>query len=400
MEQDNKKTRKKIDWQQFIITVLGTAIGVALTFVVSGMIDKHNKEKAQRLTAIMVIHDIDNTIDILESWREQEEEGKALLLYALEHKDQKETIPADTLMNVLNLLVRSKAGYHFDTSKEQIFNSDADTWQNLENMKFIDNVQEIFYQRQRFLEIANAEEWFQKPIPDEEFMQVIMGTGWVSSDEYNAYQWAFLKEKLHESRVAYYINVSDSRVEALTQFIDKFTLLNEENKFIMGITDRELEDYVNSLNNNGIALAKADLPGRWLFSSRDQNLEYEFHSDKSYAYSNERLSPYVKTPYWSGHYTVKVTYKGTWTLQRDSLVLTPDYATADVQLDQNGIFDEENGEELLADWMNRYQKQTLDYFRGQSGEDNRYAIKARLDSSKDKMEWTDSDGTVRYLKRK
>lgn len=397
---EKKTTRKKIDWQQFFITVIGTAIGVALTFVVSGILERRNKAQAQRLTAIMVIHDIDNTVNIFQSWKDNEEKGKALLLYALEHKDQKEAIPSDTLMNVLNLLVRSKTEYHFDTSKEQIFNSDADTWQNLENMKFIDNVQEFFYERQRFLEIANNAEWFREPIPDEEFMQVIMNSGWVTEEEYFTELWAFLRDKLHDKRVAYYINVSHARVEALTQYIDKFTLLNEENKFIMGITDQELEDYVNSLHNNGIALTKGDLPGRWLFASRDQNMEYTFHSDNTYTYSNAKNSSYVKTPYWSGVYTVKVTYKGTWALQRDSLVLTPDYASSDVQLDPSGIVVEKDGEKNLAEWLNQYQETTLNYFREEDDKEYQYAVKARLDSSRDKMEWTEADGTVRYMKRK
>ena len=397
---EKKTTRKKIDWQQFFITVIGTAIGVALTFVVSGILERRNKAQAQRLTAIMVIHDIDNTVNIFQSWKDNEEKGKALLVYALEHKDQKEAIPSDTLMNVLNLLVRSKTEYHFDTSKEQIFNSDADTWQNLENMKFIDNVQEFFYERQRFLEIANNAEWFREPIPDEEFMQVIMNSGWVTEEEYFTELWAFLRDKLQDKRVAYYINVSHARVEALTQYIDKFTLLNEENKFIMGITDQELEDYVNSLHNNGIALTKGDLPGRWLFASRDQNMEYIFHSDNTYTYSNAKNSSYVKTPYWSGVYTVKVTYKGTWALQRDSLVLTPDYASSDVLLDPSGIVVEEDGEKNLADWLNQYQETTLNYFREEDDKEYQYAVKARLDSSRDKMEWTEADGTVRYMKRK
>ena len=397
---EKKTTRKKIDWQQFFITVIGTAIGVALTFVVSGILERRNKAQAQRLTAIMVIHDIDNTVNIFQSWKDNEEKGKALLVYALEHKDQKEAIPSDTLMNVLNLLVRSKTEYHFDTSKEQIFNSDADTWQNLENMKFIDNVQEFFYERQRFLEIANNAEWFREPIPDEEYMQVIMNSGWVTEEEYFTELWAFLRDKLQDKRVAYYINVSHARVEALTQYIDKFTLLNEENKFIMGITDQELEDYVNSLHNNGIALTKGDLPGRWLFASRDQNMEYTFHSDNTYTYSNAKNSSYVKTPYWSGVYTVKVTYKGTWALQRDSLVLTPDYASSDVLLDPSGIVVEKDGEKIFADWLNQYQETTLNYFREEDDKEYQYAIKARLDSSRDKMEWTEADGTVRYLKRK
>lgn len=396
---EKKTTRKRMDWQQFFITVIGTAVGVALTFVVSGIMARQNKVRAQRLTAIMVIHDIDNTIDIFQSWKDNEEKGKALLLYALERKDQKKTIPSDTLMKVVELLIRSKAEYHFDTSKEQIFNSDADTWQNLENMKFIDNVQEIFYERQIFLEMANKAEWLMEPIPEEEYAQVIMNNGWVTEEGYYANLWAFLRKKLHEKRVEYYINVSYARVEALTKYIDKFTLLNEENKFIMGITDQELETYVNRLNNNGIALAKGNLPGSWLSVSRDQNVEYAFHTDNTYTYSTANKSSYIKMQYWSGIITVKVTYQGVWALQRDSLILTPDYASADVQLDTSGIVVEENGAEELANWSNRYQENTLNYYREEADKETRYAIKVRLDSSRDKMEWTETEGRVRYLKR-
>ena len=87
-------------------------------------------------------------------------------------------------------------------------------------------------------------------------------------------------------------------------------------------------------------------------------------------------------------------------MQRDSLVLTPDYASSDVLLDPSGIVVEKDGEKNLADWLNQYQETTLNYFREEDDKEYQYAIKARLDSSRDKMEWTEADGTVRYLKRK
>ena len=395
-----KNSYRKPVWQPFIITVLGTAIGVALTFVVNGVVARRNKEQAQRLTAIMVIHDIDNTIDILKSWKEREEEGQKLYAYVYDHKDQKECIPVDTLNTVLDLLVRSNAEYHFDTSKEKIFNSDVDVWQNLENIKFIDNVQAIFYERQRLLDLSSTEDWFLEPIPSEEYMPIVMGNGWSTEDEYQALRWAFLKEKMQETRVSYFMNVVFYRISTLSDYINRFTLLNDENKFIMGITDQELDNYVNNISNKGMALTRTKLPGNWLFAHKEQRIEYDFQSDNDFSITNFISYNFTRTRYGSGIIKARLMYTGTWAFQEDSLVLTLDINSLDVEMDPSGIEVKENMQDSLSSLMNRYRE----YLLKQVHEDllaqgDRKTYKARLDSSNDKMEWTDAGGEIRYLKR-
>lgn len=363
--------------------------------------ERRNKEQAQRLTAIMVIHDIDNTIDILKSGKEQEEEGQKLLLYVLEHKDQKEPLPSDTLTQAIDLLVKFNSEEHrFDTSKEKIFNSDVDIWQNLGNMKFIDNVQDIFNERQRLLEVTHTTEWFSKPISQQEFMQIIM-EGWATSDDYDAKRWRFLKEKLQEKRVSYYSGVANYRVSTLGEFINRFTLLNDENKFIMGITDREMDDYVNSISKKGIALTRAALPGRWMFTNKEQRMEYDFHSDYTFSITNNVLSEYMRTRYGSGVIRAKLTYDGAWSLQGDSLIMILDANTLDVQMDSGGIEAKENMQDSLSLWINAYRDYFYETTRGKMSDDaDRIAYHVRMDSSKDKMEWADEKGEIRYLKQK
>ena len=58
MDIEMKKKLRAPWWMQLLISIIGTAIGVGLTFAVSSWMDNRKKEEAQRLMAIMVIHDI------------------------------------------------------------------------------------------------------------------------------------------------------------------------------------------------------------------------------------------------------------------------------------------------------------------------------------------------------
>ena len=390
----------KFDWERFLITVIGTAIGVALTFIVNGSVARHNKAQAQRLTAIMVIHDIDNSVEIMKNMKAEEERNGELLRTALKQRDHLEGMPFDTLSSVLGVLVDSRSVFSFDTSKEKIFNSDLDTWQNLGNMAFLDNVQTFYHYRKRAQDAMNESTVWERPIPNEEYMQLIMDSGWVTEEEFAAILQPLLEEKLHENRVVYYINVSSSRLDYLTQLIDYWTGLNDENKFLMGLTDQELEDYVNNINKKGVSLTKSKLLGHWVLTIGEQTNEYDFHSDHRYDFSVEYASSFRQMRFFSGRLKMTLSYSGEWAFQGDSLVLTPDYNTADMTVDPSGMVPEENMQDSLDAWVNRYREQSIERIKEMADKGEKRTVKASMDSSHDKMEWTESDGTVRYLKRK
>ena len=95
--------------------------------------------------AIMVIHDIDESINSLKTLKEKMETEYNATLYVQEHLDQLDSVPNETLDLVLSFIVEKEEEFRFDNSKEKIFHSSPDTWQNLESMKFIDNVQFLMY---------------------------------------------------------------------------------------------------------------------------------------------------------------------------------------------------------------------------------------------------------------
>jgi hypothetical protein len=102
MNMEKKKTSDS--WlMRFLISIIGTAIGVGLTFAVNNTRDHHRKEQAQRLMAIMVIHDIDESINSLKNLKEEMEKEYNAAVYAREHLDQLDSVPYDTLSLALPL---------------------------------------------------------------------------------------------------------------------------------------------------------------------------------------------------------------------------------------------------------------------------------------------------------
>ena len=390
-----------INWKQFLVTLLGTAIGVGLTLFVNGLRDGYKRERAQRLTAIMAIHDIDNTIDLIKQLKEGEEKSEKLLQSVLMRQDSLDTVPYDTLTTALGYLVKSEENFRFDRSKEKIFNSDLDTWQNLGNTRFIDNIQSFFFDRESLEESFNKSAAFIEPISSDEYTEILRGTGWITQQEFAELLRPILKKKLSDKAILYYINLSSYRISVFNYYINKWTQQNHENKFLMGLTDKELEDYINSIDNNGIALTPSQLVGHWAYTLEDDNsYEYDFHGDKSfemkYHYSN--LAHFVN---WSGRLKYTVFYKGTWSVQADSLIMYLDLSDMDMQYDLSGLEVKADKRDSLESWANHSREEYIKYYEehpDENSQNSRSAYKARLDATRDKMEWSTASGAI-YLKR-
>ena len=103
---------------------------------------------------------------------------------------------------------------------------------------------------------------------------------------------------------------------------------------------------------------------------------------------------------WSGKYTTRFTYSGTWEMKGDSLIMIDNPLAAEMVIDGSALVPYEGGRDSVDAWINRTREQELKEYREKPEAELRGAFKARLDSSHDKMEWTYSNGGVVYLKRK
>ena len=142
--------------KSFLTSVMGTTISILLTFGTSALVERKVKADVQRQTAMMVIHDIDMCADQMEEMAKDEEKNNNAVQYILAHLDEIESLPEDTLRLAMDLLTNYDGLYTiFDNAKENIFKSSQDIWSNLDNMAFIDNMEQ-FYRERRDLETYMA----------------------------------------------------------------------------------------------------------------------------------------------------------------------------------------------------------------------------------------------------
>ena len=410
-KEDNKKERKSW-WMQFLISVVGTAIGVGLTFAVSNRIENRKQAQAQRMTAMMVIHDIDESIESVQALKDASENQYNAMIYVMSRLDQIDLLPKDTLILAISYILADENEFSFDTSKEKIFHSSPDTWQNLGSMKFIDNVQSFYFNRQSFLDMYNKSVYWQRPVPIREYEKLNPVDEALSVEQYIESFYAalrkFLKEKLAETSVQHYMDYAAWRTGTINDVIEGWIKLNNENKFLMSITDEELEAYVNSINKTGVALKEENLIGTWRVSSSDDlTEEFEFKEDHTYTILGNQ-SRNVNLPFAKGKSKVHFTMEGTWDIEGDSLIQIVNWDKYNIEIDDSEIIALPGRQELLDNWLKEYVESYEKFVSDKRGRNDRNAFGACMDASRDKIELKsmniDNNGKmnvdVQYLKRK
>lgn len=388
-------------WTPLLVSIIGTAIGVGLTFAVNNWMDKRQKQQTQRLMAMMVIHDIDESISYLKNYKQEVETMYYTTMYVRDHLSQLDSLPADTLLQALKFIVNNEEDFRFDMSKEKIFHSSPDIWQNLGSMKFIDNVQSFYYNRQTLQNVFNRPNLWQEPVPIKETECLMIRSNNLSLEEYYEQYYntmrELLKVKLADAHVNYYIDYTPQRLSVIADFIKEWTMMNDENKFLMSITDEEMENYVNSFNTNGISVKEKSLIGTWSSSSMDELNQFEFRKDHTYSFMNHETTT-ANINFSQGKLTRIYIETGTWKLEGDSLFAKPD--SVDYNVDASGMKVQPEKRKMLDNWVQNYQKEGLTYYRNTIKDSNyRRSWNAHLDASRNKMELK-KDDQVLYFKRK
>jgi len=133
-------------WKDFVVAILATTVSIVLTFGTSKLIEHNNQKKERRLTALMVMSSIESfarSIDeSAEVWDRLDSVAVWLLRLPIE---EVERLGEEPFQDAINEVFQAPIIRH-DQTAETIFSSNIDTWKNMGNFQFVDNVGACFSQ--------------------------------------------------------------------------------------------------------------------------------------------------------------------------------------------------------------------------------------------------------------
>lgn len=328
-------------WNRFLSGVIGTSIGVGLTFAVNGMWANHKKAEAQWQTAMMAIYDIDKIAQQIEEYRYLEETFFKVTMYLQTHQEEIATVSIDSLRMAVCYLVEDPSvipAFSSD-SKENAFTNGMDAFQNLENIQFYDNVQECYQVRRELLSHMEQSIGFKRPISQDFIARQMerlkiddIGPNGNLSEEVLA---KILQDAFQQDGIAYFLRKYFSRNSMLVDAVNKLERLNQENKMLMNITDEDMEDFIrNNVDRTKPATARL-IVGQWKKQQTDQPQTYCLNKDNSATMTSHfdfNLMLQVKEENLTISVAAPVTYtiKGQWELSGDSLRLDFDTNTVNI----------------------------------------------------------------------
>ncbi len=383
--------------KELTMSTLATTISIILTFGTAHWLEQREAEQSRKLLAMTAINDIDESINVLKVLKYNEERGNGITRLLLESVDHLEEVSDDTLFIFFNYVSNSSwnTNEEFQKSNENIFNSSQDSWSTLDDRTFINNIQTFYHSRAMLDRVRKEWMYFKKPVTDEELYQLTMASEGTSSRE------EFLpicRQLLGSPRVKHYVETSYQRMRIFQQYLNQYIDLNEVNKFLMNITDEDMQEFVNTTIKKVRPAAEKDVIGKWtaVFSD-NQKLEYDFHKDHTFHTSH---TIYSLHPLFMGRIAVNHTFSGKWAVENDSLVSYFDMSSLKVEVDENGITYPAENADSIRTLKNQvlsedYKKSYLEPLANHT----RQARASNIDRTGKRLELTDPQGQTTHYQR-
>ena len=141
MPQSARTWAKGSTWRELMLTVIGTTISIVLTFGTAGLLDRCQRADDRKMSAMMVMSNIEqfsrNADDMSRDIARCDSIGTWMLSLP---QDSLDNIRPEEVKDLINEVLALVKYMTHDKTAENIFSNNIETWKNMGNFQFIDNV--------------------------------------------------------------------------------------------------------------------------------------------------------------------------------------------------------------------------------------------------------------------
>ena len=146
------------NWRKdFVVAILATTVSIVLTFGTGRLVERNNQKKERRLTALMVMSSIESFARTLDESAKDWDRMDSIAVWLLRLPiDMVAKLSDDPFETAIQEVFQAPIIRH-DKTAETIFSSNIDTWKNMGNFQFVDNVGACFSQMNWIEETINKD---------------------------------------------------------------------------------------------------------------------------------------------------------------------------------------------------------------------------------------------------
>ena len=221
-------------WKQVGMMVLGTSISLIFTISIAALLEHHQRVKDRRLSAMMVMSNIESFARTLETRAERMAPNDSLCAWLLNTPyEELELLPENELTTLVSRATFVSTLNH-DHSAENVFSNNIETWKKMGNVQFIDRAGSCFSA------INGVEEQFN------EWAKGVHRAMKEVSENPDDFEGSTLAMKyMHSDKVRNAMAAVHNRRCWLRYAAASLRFFNQGNMKAIGIPEQEVMDYTN-----------------------------------------------------------------------------------------------------------------------------------------------------------
>lgn len=135
---------RKNFWKQIGMIIIGTTISLVLTISAAALMERHQRAKDRKLSAMMVMSNIEVFARLADGYAEYMASADSIATWLLSKPlEELELMPEEELNSLIDQATVTPFLSH-DKSAENIFTNNIETWKNMGNVVFINLVGQCF----------------------------------------------------------------------------------------------------------------------------------------------------------------------------------------------------------------------------------------------------------------